>query len=68
MKNSIYLEAVKYDGYSIKYTENQTEALYLEAVRQDGKAIMYITDQTEALCLEAVIRVSLRMFTLGLLS
>jgi len=48
------LEAVKQNGYDLKYVINQTEAICLEAVKQNGDALQYVTNQTEAICLEAV--------------
>jgi len=44
----ICLEAVKQDGYVIKYlTENQrTPEICLEAVKQNGYAIKYLTKST----------------------
>ena len=48
------LEAVKKDGYALRYVKDQTEAMALEAVKKDGYALQYVKDQTEAVALEAV--------------
>ena len=48
------LEAVKQDGYSLRYVKEQTEAICLEAVKQHGDSLGYVKEQTEAICLEAV--------------
>jgi ABC-type Fe3+ transport system substrate-binding protein len=48
------LEAVKQNGYVLKYVREQTEAICLEAVKQNGYALKYVREQTEAICLEAV--------------
>ena len=37
------LEAVKQDGYALRYVREQTEAICLEAVRQDGNNLQYVT-------------------------
>ena len=50
------LEAVKQDGYSLRYVKEQTEAICLEAVKRDGYSLQYVKEQTEAICLEAVKR------------
>ena len=48
------LEAVKNNGYALRYVKDQTEAVALEAVKQNGDALQYVKDQTEAVVLEAV--------------
>jgi len=48
------LEAVKRNGYALRYVKDQTEAVCLEAVKRNGYALQYVKDQTEAVCLEAV--------------
>ena len=48
------LEAVKQNGYALRYVKDQTEAVALEAVKQNGYALQYVKDQTEAVALEAV--------------
>jgi ABC-type Fe3+ transport system substrate-binding protein len=48
------MEAVKQNGYALKYVKEQTEAVCLEAVKQNGDALQYVKKQTEAVCLEAV--------------
>ena len=48
------LEAVKQNGYALRYINEQTEEMCLEAVKQDGYALQYVNEQTEEICLEAV--------------
>ena len=36
------LEAVKRNGYALRYVKDQTEAVCLEAVKQDGYALQYV--------------------------
>ena len=48
------LEAIKHDGYSLRYVKEQTETICLEAVKQDGDSLGYVKEQTETICLEAV--------------
>jgi hypothetical protein len=48
------LEAVKQDGYALRYVKDQTKEICLEAVKQDGDALRYVKDQTKEICLEAV--------------
>ena len=46
------LEAVKQDGYALRYVKEQSEAVCLEAVKQDGYALQYVKEPSEAVCLE----------------
>ena len=48
------LEAVKQDGYALKYVKQQTDKVCLESVKQNGLALQFVKEQTEELCLEAV--------------
>ena len=48
------LEAVKYDGYTIKYIHNPSEQVQLAAVKHDGYAIQYIHNPSEQVMLAAV--------------
>jgi len=48
------LEAVKQDGYALRYVKDQTEEICIEAVKQYGNALQFVKDQTEEICLEAV--------------
>lgn len=50
----VQLEAVKRDGWVIKYIESPSEAVKLEAVKQDGWAIQYIVNPSEEVKLMAV--------------
>ena len=36
------LEAVKRNGYALRYVKDQTEAVCLEAVKEDGDALRYV--------------------------
>src|SRR4030043_204907 len=36
------LEAVKSDGYSLRYVRDQTEQICLEAVKSDGDSLRYV--------------------------
>jgi len=36
------LEAVKEDGYALRYVKYQTEAICLEAVKRNGYALRYV--------------------------
>jgi hypothetical protein len=48
------LEAVKQNGYTLRYVAKQTDEICLEAVKQDGCALCYVAKQTDEICLEAV--------------
>jgi len=48
------LEAVKQDGYALKYVKEQTPEICLAAVKQDGHALRYVKEQTPEICLAAV--------------
>jgi hypothetical protein len=48
------LEAVKNNGYALKYVKEQTSDICLEAVKSDGDALKYVKEQTPDICLEAV--------------
>ena len=48
------LEAVKNDGFALRYVREQSEAVCLEAVKNYGFALQYVREQSEAVCLEAV--------------
>jgi hypothetical protein len=50
------LEAVKIDGYAIKYMENPSEAIQLAAINECESAFMWIKTPTEAAQLRAVTR------------
>ena len=39
---SAALEAVKENGYALKYVKDQTEAVCLEAVKRNGDALRYV--------------------------
>ena len=36
------LEAVKQDGYSLRFVKNQTDEICLEAVKENGDALKYV--------------------------
>ena len=40
------MEAVKQDGYSLKYVKEQTEAICMEAVKQNADSLQYVKEQT----------------------
>jgi len=44
------LEAVKQNGYALKYVKNQTKKICLEAVKQNGLALKFIKNQTDEIC------------------
>ena len=54
LKGKEALEAVKQNGYALRYVAEQTEEICLEAVKQNGDALRYVAEQTEEICLEAV--------------
>jgi hypothetical protein len=39
---AVCLEAVKQNGYALRYVKEQTEAVCLEAVKQNGYALSYV--------------------------
>jgi len=51
---AVQLEAVKGNGYAIKYIKNPSERVQLVAVKQDGWSIQFIKDPSEQVQLEAV--------------
>ena len=48
------LEAVKRNGYSLRFVKNQTDEICLEAVKRNGYSLQYVKNQTDEICLEAV--------------
>ena len=48
------IEAVKQNGYALRYIKEQSEAVCIEAVKQNGCALQYVKEQSEAVCIEAV--------------
>ena len=48
------LEAVKHNGYALRYVKEQTPDICLEAVKQNGCALQFVKEQTPEICLEAV--------------
>ncbi|WP_176072548.1 DUF4116 domain-containing protein, partial [Clostridioides difficile] len=50
----ICIEAVKENGYALKYVEKQTSKICLEAVRKNGLALKYVEDQLDKICVEAL--------------
>ena len=38
------MEAVKKNGYALRYVKEQTEAVCLEAVKEDGDALCYVNE------------------------
>ncbi len=50
------LNAVKQNGYLLKYVKNQTPELCLDALKQNGYALRYVKEQTPEICLTAVKR------------
>ena len=50
------LEAVKEDGYALRFVKNQTPDICLEAVKSDGYSLQFVKEQTQEMCLEAVKR------------
>ena len=47
------LEAVKQNGYTLQYVNNQTEEICLEAVKQTGTTLQYVNNQTKEICIIA---------------
>ncbi len=54
LKGEEALEAVKQDGYNLKYVIEQTPEICMEAVKQYGTALQFVKEQTEEICLGAV--------------
>ncbi len=50
------LEAVKQNGYALKYIKNPTYEICLAAVKQNGCSLKYVKDQTREICVAAVIQ------------
>ena len=48
------LEAVKQNGFAIKYIDKPTEEICLEAVKKNGFAIKYIDKLTEEMCMQSI--------------
>jgi len=48
------LEAVRQDGYSLKFVREQTPEICLAAVRQNGDALQYVKEQTPEICTVAI--------------
>ncbi len=48
------MEAVKQNGYAVKYVHTQTQELCMEAIKQNGYVLRYVRNQTQELCMEAV--------------
>ena len=43
--NSESLEAVKRNGYSLRYVKEQTEQICLEAVKQESDSLKYVKEE-----------------------
>ncbi|MCC0727225.1 DUF4116 domain-containing protein [Clostridioides sp. ZZV14-6045] len=52
--NNIYKEAVKENGHSLRFIENQTEELCIEAIRENSDAFKYVKNRTPKICMEVV--------------
>ena len=52
VNEEVQLEAVKQNGYAIKYIENPTEEVQLAAVKQNGNAIRFIENPYESVIKE----------------
>ena len=39
------MEAVQYNGYSLKYIKDQTEEICKSALKQNGMALKYVKEQ-----------------------
>ena len=48
------LAAVRQNGFSLNYVEEQTLEICLAAVRQNGLALQYVKNQNDKICLAAV--------------
>jgi hypothetical protein len=48
------IEAVKLNGYALRFVHHQTEAICMEAVKKAYDALRYVRNQTEAICIESV--------------
>jgi len=48
------LQAVKLNGFDLRYVKEQTPEICLEAVKKNGYALRYVKEQTPEICLEAV--------------
>ena len=48
------MEAVKKDGYALKYVENQDKEICIEAVKRDLSVLYYVKEQDKEICLLAV--------------
>ena len=44
LKGKEALEAVRQDGYALRYVNEQTEEICLEAVKQNGDALRYVNE------------------------
>jgi hypothetical protein len=42
------LEAVKQDGYALRFVKDQSESVCLEAVKRNGDALRFVKDQSES--------------------
>ena len=54
LKGKEALEAVRRNGYDLRYVIEQTPEICLEAVKRNGYALEYVNEQTPEICLEAV--------------
>lgn len=52
---SRWLNAVKQDGFTLQYVNNQTKKLCLAAVRNDGWALKFVKKQTLEIIEEALL-------------
>ncbi|WGH49980.1 hypothetical protein [Pseudoalteromonas phage vB_PtuP_Slicky01] len=48
------LEAVKQDGWALRFVRKQTPEICLAAVKQSGWALQFVREQTPEICLAAV--------------
>jgi Domain of unknown function (DUF4116) len=52
-------DAVKQDGFALKYVKEQTPEICLDAVKQDGTVLEFVKVQTPEIC-EAVVKQNAR--------
>jgi hypothetical protein len=54
---SASLEAVKRNGYALRYVKDQTEAVVLEAVKRNGDALQYVLEKPLFIKIAAMLKI-----------
>lgn len=63
---SLCLDAVKHNGWNLRWVNEQTDELCTAAIKQNGNVLMLVQNQTEEICLESVRQNGLNLFNVNI--